>query len=192
MYGTPTPLRLAVLAIFLVAVYAALASWLVRTRRVSPFSALGRVLRSTSEPMIRPVEARVLRAGGNPVNAGWWLVVGVAVVGIIVLAVIGWVAQSLAILGAAAQRGPRVVLIRVVELVYGVLVIALIARVVGSWLGVGRYRPWMRPAYWLTDWVVEPIRRVLPPFGALDFSPLVAWLALWLIKSFVMVVFLGA
>src|SRR2546427_2863236 len=58
-----------------------LASWLVRTRRISPFGALGRTLRAASDPLIRPIEARLVRAGGNPVHAGWWLAVGVAVAG---------------------------------------------------------------------------------------------------------------
>jgi len=36
--------------------------------------------------------------------------------------------------------------------------------------------------YALTDWLVEPIRRLLPPMGALDWSPLLAWLALWVLQ----------
>jgi YggT family protein len=40
----------------------------------------------------------------------------------------------------------------------------------------------MRPAYALTDWLVEPIRRVLPPVGMFDLSPLAAWFVLWAIK----------
>ena len=38
----------------------------------------------------------------------------------------------------------------------------------------------------LTDWIIEPIRRILPPFGMLDFSPLVAWLVLSLVRGFVL------
>src|SRR2546427_10069254 len=74
-------LRYLVFAAFAASVLAALASWLVRTRRISPFGALGRTLRAASDPLIRPIEARLVRAGGNPVHAGWWLAVGVAVAG---------------------------------------------------------------------------------------------------------------
>src|SRR5438105_15227528 len=70
-------LRYVVFATFAASVLVALASWLVRTRRISPFGALGRTLRAASDPLIRPIEARLVRAGGNPVHAGWWLAVGV-------------------------------------------------------------------------------------------------------------------
>src|SRR5205823_10072454 len=73
-------LRYVVFATFAASVLVALASWLVRTRRISPFGALGRTLRAASDPLIRPIEARLVRAGGNPVHAGWWLAVGVAVI----------------------------------------------------------------------------------------------------------------
>ena len=36
----------------------------------------------------------------------------------------------------------------------------------------------MRPAYTLTDWIVEPLRKIVPPFGLVDFTPLVAWVLL--------------
>src|SRR5881409_4317418 len=90
-------IRYAVFGVFALSVVVASASWLVRTRRVSPFGALGRTLRGMSDPLIRPVEARLVRSGGNPVNAGWWLVVGVAVAGVLFLSLFGW------LLGAAQQ-----------------------------------------------------------------------------------------
>ena len=77
--------RYAVFGVFVLSVLIALASWLVRARHVSPFGALGRVLRAASDPVIRPVEGRLVRAGGNPVNAGWWLVVVVAISGVVLL-----------------------------------------------------------------------------------------------------------
>jgi len=58
------------------------------------------------------------------------------------------------------------------------LIIALIVRVIGSWFGKGRFNRWMRPAYRLTDWIVEPLRRFVPPIGMIDITPLVAWLLL--------------
>jgi YggT family protein len=45
------------------------------------------------------------------------------------------------------------------------------------------YSPWIRWSYVMTEWMLAPIRRLLPPFGAIDASPLVAFLLLWIIES---------
>src|ERR1041385_8269239 len=87
-------IRYVVVAAFAVSVLAAFAGWLVRTRRVSPFSALGRALRAATDPLSRPVETRVVRAGGNPVHAGWWLVVAVAAAGVLLVTLANWLVQA--------------------------------------------------------------------------------------------------
>jgi uncharacterized protein YggT (Ycf19 family) len=167
------------------AAIAGVASWLVRERRVSPFGPLGRVLRNASDPFLHPVEARLLRMGGNPRNAGWWLIVGIAVVGLLSLALLGWVVDAWFTLSSAVRYGPRGIAFVIVNWTYAVLVAALWVRVIGSWFGAFRYNRWVRPAYLLTDWIVEPLRRVLPRFGAFDWSPLAAWAALWMVKTLI-------
>src|SRR5256885_11650835 len=107
MPAIQTVARYAVIGVFAVSLIAALASWLVRTQRVSPFGALGRTLRAASEPLIRPVERRLVRAGGNPVHAGWWLVVGVAAAGVVLLSLLNWLAGTLFRAGAAFASRPR-------------------------------------------------------------------------------------
>lgn len=174
--------RYSVFAAFAVSGLVALASWLVRTQRVSPFGALGRTLRTASDPLIRPVETRLVRLGGSPVHAGWWLVVVVAGAGVLVLSLLDWLVRSLQWMGAAFAGGPRGALAFLIVALYNVLFVALVVRVVASWFGFFRYARWMRAAYLLTDWLIEPIRRLLPAMGALDWSPLVAWLVLWVLE----------
>ena len=67
---------------------------------------------------------------------------------------------------------------------------ALIVRVIASWFGASPYRKWMRPVALLTDWILEPLRRVLPPFGPLDLSPLVAYFILWIAERVIVGAFL--
>ena len=43
-----------------------------------------------------------------------------------------------------------------VSAVFTLLMAAILIRVIGSWLGIGPYRKWMRPVYALTDWLIEP------------------------------------
>lgn len=134
---------------------------------------------------MNPIERLVVRRGGNPVQAGWWLVILVAVTGVVVLAITQFVIASGRRLAFAAALGPRALIATGVDVVYYVLVVALFIRVIGGWFGYFRYTRWMRPMYWLTDWIVEPIRRILPPMGQLDLSPLVAWLLLMVLRAFV-------
>jgi len=176
-------LRYTVFGLVVLAAIVALASWLVRTRRVSPFGVLGRTLRSVTDPVVRPVERRLVRIGGNPTHAGGWLVVLTAVVGIVLLSLAGWLVGTFQTARAAASGGPRGTFILIVDLAYRILFAALIVRVIAAWFGMFRYSRWVRPAYILTDWFVEPIRRIVPPLGAIDLSPLVAMIVLSIVRQ---------
>ena len=177
-------IRYTVFAIFVLAVLVATTAWLVRTRRVSPFGPVGRGLRQVTDPLLRPVEGRVVRAGGSPAHAGWWLVIGVAILGVLIVSLAQWLVNAWYSLTGAAHGGPRVIIALVVEIAFDVLFLAVFIRAIASWLGAFRYSRWMRPVYWLTDWIVEPIRRLLPPTGAFDFSPVVALVVLYILKLF--------
>ncbi len=156
----------------------ALGSWAVRTRRISPFSSPGRTLRKYTDSVLAPIERWVIQRGGNPQNAGWWLV-GISVVGgIVVVTLTDWVVLQAARLASAGAQGPRGVLRLVVYYAAQLVILALIARVIGSWFGIGRFNRWMRPAYTLTDWIVEPLRKIVPTIGMVDITPLVAWAAI--------------
>src|SRR2546426_194135 len=121
-------LRYVVFAAFAASVLVALASWLVRTRRVSPFGALGRALRTASAPLIRPVETRLVRAGGNPVHAGWWLVVAVAAAGVLLMTLWNWLVDTAYAVTAAFAAGPRAAIALTVVVAYRIIVAALVVR----------------------------------------------------------------
>lgn len=186
-----TVVRYLVFAVVALSALVALGSWLVRTRKISPFSALGRGLRSSTDSVLRPLERRIVRMGGNPANAGGWLIVITAIAGIVLVSLLGWLMSTFEHAQAAAFSGPRATISLIVDLAYRIVIFALLVRVIASWFGLGRYSRWIRPAYILTDWIVEPIRRIVPPLGAMDVSPLVAWFALWLIQTMIQSVLRG-
>lgn len=175
--------RYVVFGVVVLAALAALGSWLVRKRRISPFGGLGRGLRSLTDPILGPVERRLVRMGGNPAHAGAWLVVLTAIAGIVLLSLIGWLLQTFQTVNVAAHAGARPTSALIIEILYRILMYALIVRVIAAWFGMFRYSRWIRPAYILTDWIVEPIRRIVPPLGAFDVSPIVAWLALMVLRQ---------
>jgi len=160
--------------------------WAVRTRRINPFGVWPRFTRRISEPILLPLERRVIRAGGSPQDASFWLLGLVIVAGLLLLSLVHWLIGMTATMAALSYAGPRAWLRFVLGGVFTLLMAAIFIRVIVSWLGLSPYSRWMRPVMALTDWLIEPIRRILPPFGMLDFSPMVAWLVLWVIRGFVM------
>jgi YggT family protein len=54
----------------------------------------------------------------------------------------------------------------------------IVAAVVVSWTNVPREHPAVRLLRRLTEPVLAPIRKVLPPMGGMDFSPLVLLIGL--------------
>jgi len=178
--------RVLVVAALVYASVVALTHWAVRSRRITPFGAWPRFVRRLSDPVVVPLERRIVRAGGSPQDAPLWLLGVVVAGGLLLLTLVHWLAGFAATLGTLSDSGPRAWAAFLVSGLFNVLMIALLIRVISSWFGISPYRPWMRPVMALTNWIIDPIRRILPPFGMIDFSPLVAWLVLTLVRGFVL------
>jgi YggT family protein len=164
----------------------ALTHWAVRSRRINPFGAWPRLVRRISDPILLPLERRVINAGGNPQNAPLWLLGLVIGGGLLLLSLAQWLINTASGLVLLAQGGVRVWIQVLLSAVFTILMAAILIRVIASWLGIGPYRKWMRPVYALTNWLIDPIRRILPPVGIFDFSPMVAWLVLYVVRGFLL------
>jgi len=174
--------RSLVIGAFVFALVVALTHWAVRSRRLGPFAAFPRTVRRMSDPIVKPLERRIVRAGGNPQDAPLWLL-GIAVGGgLVLLSLLQWAIGTAISVGQVAAAGPHVMLLYTVDGFFGLLMAAILIRVIASWFGISPYAKWMRPIVLLTDWLLEPLRRILPPFGMIDMSPMVAWLLLWLAR----------
>jgi YggT family protein len=181
-----TAVRTLVIVALAYASVVALTHWAVRTRRINPFGAWPRFVRQVSDPVLLRLEKRIIAAGGSPQNAPLWLLGLVIAAGLILMSLTNWFIGIVAGLSAAVNGGPRVWLRLGVSAVFTILMAAILIRVIASWLGIGPYRSWMRPVVALTSWLIDPIRRILPPMGMFDFSPMVAWLVLYVVRGFVL------
>ncbi len=172
-------LRYSVFGVFVVASAVAFGSWAVRTRRISPFSRTANFIRRTTDPVLHPIESQLLRRGSNPQNAEWWLLGGTVVGGIVIISGAGWIANQFIFVTRAGPRG-------IIALALQIVTWALIIRVIGSWFGVGRHNRFMRPMYFLTDWIVEPLRKIIPPIGMIDITPIAAWFIIQILMGFLL------
>jgi YggT family protein len=71
---------------------------------------------------------------------------------------------------------------RLITTLIDVYSLVVLMAVVMSWVAVDRRNRLVRTLYALTEPVLAPIRRVLPPIGGLDLSPMVLLIALQLLK----------
>jgi YggT family protein len=61
-----------------------------------------------------------------------------------------------------------------IELLFQVLIFAIIARALLSWFNLGPSHPLVRILYDLTEPILAPLRRVIPPIAMIDITPIVA------------------
>jgi YggT family protein len=153
--------------------------WLVRTRRLNPFGAVARFFRRVVDPLIVPVERRVVRAGGLPASAPWWALVVVVLGGLVLLALLEFIRGQVAFAAAAGGAGARGLVAVLITWTFGILQLALIVRVISSWVRLSEFSRWVRWTIPLTEWMLRPLRNLIPPLaGTIDLSPLVAFLLL--------------
>jgi YggT family protein len=170
----------------LIAVVAALCTldWAVRTRRVNPFGGLARFTRRTVDPLITPVERRIVRAGGTPASAPWWTLVAAVLAGFGLLALLTFIRGTLADIHYSVSAGGRGILVLLVSWTFTVLQLAILVRVITSWVG-GAYSAVGRLATRLTEWLLRPLRQVIPTFGGIDVTPILAWFLLNILQGVV-------
>jgi YggT family protein len=171
-----------VVAVVLFAVFAV--DWLVRTRRISPFSPIARLFRRAVDPMIMPVERRIVRAGGSPVSAPWWTLVAVVVGGILLILGLEFVRDLVATAVVSTSRGTRGLYHLLVSWTFSILKLALIVRIIASWFQISPYSRWIRWSFPLTEWLLRPLRSIIPPLGMIDVTPIVAYFVLALLEGF--------
>lgn len=176
-------LRTALLSIAVVFGAICVLDWGVRTRKISPFNPIARFCRTTIDPFISPIERRVIRAGGTPASAPLWALAAVVVGGILLLTLLDVIRIEVIRSIVASQEGAAGIFHLLVSWTFTVLKLALVVRVISSWLPISPYSPWIRWSYALSEPILAPLRRIVPNFGGLDLTPILAYFLLNIIES---------
>jgi YggT family protein len=178
--------RALVLLAFVTAAVVAATHWAVKHNHLQPFGALPRLIRRIGDPLLKPFERRLYRGGGNPANAPYLFFWVALIGGLALIALVNWLLGTVVALGTSAAAGPRGILRFAINAIFSILTLALFIRIIASWIGASPYSQPMRVVHALTDWLLEPLRKVIPPLGMIDLSPLVAYLMLSLARWFVL------
>ncbi len=81
--------------------------------------------------------------------------------------------------------------VRAVNTVFTLYMLLILFRWAAPWLQIDVNTPRLRWISKLTDPLINAIRRLLPPMGPMDFGPLVALLAVWIVRELVIRMILG-
>ncbi len=179
-------LKTALLAAAVVLAVICVVDWAVRTRRISPFNAVARFFRTSVDPFIAPVERKVVSAGGTPASAPLWTLVAVVVGGIIIISILDFIRVEIVRAMYFSSQGSAGIFRLLVSWTFNILKIALLVRVVSSWLPISPYSKWISWSFRLSEPILAPLRRVVPTLGAFDITPIIAYFLLGLIQSFLL------
>jgi YggT family protein len=150
---------------------------------VNPFSWSARMVRSMTDPMVNPVRRGLVRAGLDAKLAPIVTILIAILLGYIAVQLVGAVTITLGGLVDSLQRGA---VIRLVGWsLYGLLAIyslLIFMRIIFSW-GVSSVNPVLRFLIRVTEPVLGPFRRLIPPLGMFDISPIVVLLLIRLFQE---------
>ena len=76
-------------------------------------------------------------------------------------------------------------MIQLVNLVFGVFELLILARVLLSWINASPYSPFVQFLHNVTEPILAPVRRLLPPTGMLDLSPVVVLIAAMVLQRII-------
>lgn len=179
-------LRTGLLVVAMLLAVVCAVDWLVRSRKLSPFSPVARFMREKVDPLLRPIERRVVRAGGLPASAPWWALGGVVLAGIVLLSLLGFLRSQAVFVYSSLTGGPGAIARLLVVWVFTVVQVALIVRVLLSWIPLRPGAWYWRWSYALTEPILKPMRRFIPLIGMMDITPIVAWFLLGLLQGLVL------
>jgi YggT family protein len=161
----------------------AVADWAVRTRRLNPFGGVARFLRAQVDPRLAGVERQVIRAGGRASATPLWALILYVVLALFALSALGMIAVLVQELAMASSLGATGFLVLAVRWTFGLLRLALLVRVLSSWFPALAASRWVGWSYSATEWMLRPLRRLIPSFGVIDITPIVAYFALQLLQA---------
>ena len=154
---------------------------------VNPFSWLAVTLRRSTEPVLRPVRAMLVGFRLDPKVAPFIAVILIIVAGYMVILVVGSVLNTIAgVIYAVSSRRLGTPVAIAGYLVFGLLglyTLAIFIRIIFSFVAVSYGNPLMRFLYRTTEPLLGPLRRMVPPLGMFDISPIVAFIILWLCQA---------
>jgi YggT family protein len=150
---------------------------------LNPFSWLSRTIRRLSDPFVMPARSALMGLGVDPKFAPLIVILISILLGWFFL----WLCEEVAatLLGVLISIKAANPILGLGFIIYGALsiyIVLIFMRIVFSWGMVSYSNRLMRFLVNATEPLLGPLRKIIPPLGVMDISPIFAFLLLWLFQ----------
>jgi YggT family protein len=151
---------------------------------LNPFTWTSRTIRRLTDGLVIPVRGGLRNFGMDPKFAPLVAILLAILLGFFILQLVATIFTTIAGVLDSAQQGAIVAVLGFI--LYGLIsiyILLIIIRIVFSWGMVSYTNRVMRFLVDATEPLLGPLRRIIPPLGWIDISPIVAFLILWLFQA---------
>lgn len=151
---------------------------------LNPFSWSSLTLRRLTDPLIGPVRRALAGFGVDPKYAPLVTILIAILLGWFSLQLVSGIANTIA--GVLTSIGRQAVVPIIGYVLYGLLSfysLLIFMRIIFSWVMVSYSNRVMRFLVNATEPMLGPLRRIVPPVGTFDISPIVAFIIVWLLQA---------
>jgi YggT family protein len=151
---------------------------------LNPFAWPSLTIRRLSDPFTVPVRRALVGFGVDPKYSPLVVILLVILLGYFVLQLSSAIGGTIGGVLLSLQTGAMVAALGFI--LYGLIsiyILLIFIRIIFSWGMVSYSNRIMRFLVNATEPLLGPLRRIIPPLGAMDISPIVAFLILWLFQQ---------
>ncbi len=151
---------------------------------LNPFGSVSITLRRLTDPLIAPVKRILINLSVDSKYAPLVTILIAILLGWFVLQLVANVANMSAGILLSSQRAALGPLVGYV--LYGMLAfysLLIFIRIIFSWVMVSYSNRVMRFLVNTTEPLMGPLRRIVPPVGRFDISPIVAFIIIWIFQA---------
>jgi YggT family protein len=151
---------------------------------LNPFGWASRTLRRLTDGFVMPVRGTLREVGVDPKFAPLVVILVAILLGYFILQLVATLATTLSGVITGVQAGELFLVLGFI--LYGLLSLfslLIFIRIIFSWGMVSYQNRVMRFLVDATEPLLGPLRRIIPPLGRMDISPIVAFLILWLFQA---------
>jgi YggT family protein len=175
-----------IVAVILAGILLILLRSLFKRLDVNPFTWHAINVKRVTDPIVLPVRAMLVAMRVDPIVAPVIVIVVFIVIGFFVIQVVNGFLNTVAGIYTAASSGQPNAAVGILGYVLYALVglyeLLIFARIIMQWFVVS-YGKRMRFLIRVTEPLLAPLRRIIPLVGMFDFSPIIAFIILWVLQS---------